>query len=182
MSEGSPHNQLLTPESTTHSAAPSQADTSQARTGQTPTSREYQREYQREYNKRPEIKKRKAEYRARLEIKERAAVQSAEYRQRPEIKERYKAHFRARNKAHVVFTHKIKMEKGCVDCGYADSGYSLQFDHLPEHEKLYEISRMSGHAKANILKEIEKCEVVCGNCHALRTEKRRQQRKTENET
>ena len=74
------------------------------------------------------------------------------------------------------------MEKGCVDCGYDASGYSLQFDHLPGHEKLYEVSRMAGHAKVKILKEIEKCEVVCANCHALRTVERNNQRRTENKT
>ena len=68
-----------------------------------------------------------------------------------------------------------------MDCGYDASGYSLQFDHLPEHEKLYEVSRMAGHSKVKILKEIEKCEVVCANCHALRTVERNNQRRTENE-
>lgn len=103
------------------------------------------------------------------------------YRERPENKERHAKLQRARQKDHVKRTHQIKMEQGCVDCGYNSSGYALQFDHLPGHQKLYKISNMVGHAKAKILKEIEKCEVVCGNCHALRTVKRHQQRKTENE-
>lgn len=165
MLEGSPHNLLLTLESTTHSGAPSQEATSQARTGQRPTSGKDRTEYWREYQQRPEVKAR-----------------AAKRRQRPEVKEKLAEYNRAIHKAYKELTNKIKMEKGCADCGFNSNPCALQFDHLPEHVKLCKVSSMHGYAKEKVLKEIEKCEVVCGNCHALRTEKRRQQRKTENET
>ena len=107
---------------------------------------------------------------------------AAKRRQRPEVKEKLAEYNRAIHKAYKELTNKIKMEKGCADCGFNSNPCALQFDHLPEHVKLCKVSSMHGYAKEKVLKEIEKCEVVCGNCHALRTEKRRQQRKTENET
>lgn len=61
--------------------------------------------------------------------------------------------------------------KSCVDCGIEDSRV-LEFDHLPEFEKSFEISRaLSGSTRSwqSILNEINKCEVVCANCHRIRT-------------
>src|SRR4051812_49162509 len=60
----------------------------------------------------------------------------------------------------------------CTDCGEADP-VVLEFDHL--RDKVFAI----GEALANfswrrILAEIEKCEVVCGNCHKRRTARRAQ--------
>ena len=62
----------------------------------------------------------------------------------------------------------IKMEAGCKDCGLkGEPGYIYDFDHL--RDKNFIISRMVSHSWASILKEVEKCEIVCGNCHRQRT-------------
>jgi hypothetical protein len=65
----------------------------------------------------------------------------------------------------------IKEESGCVDCGVSNH-IILDFDHL--HDKKYNISRMihDGFSWAAIKKEIAKCEVVCANCHRIRTHRR----------
>jgi L-lysine 2,3-aminomutase len=62
----------------------------------------------------------------------------------------------------------IKQASGCVDCGEKNP-IVLDFDHL--NDKKYNISRMihDGFSWKAILKEIKKCEVVCANCHRLRT-------------
>ena len=62
----------------------------------------------------------------------------------------------------------IKQASGCVDCGERNP-IVLDFDHLKD--KKYNISRMihDGHSWASIKKEIKKCEVVCANCHRIRT-------------
>ncbi|MGH2731035.1 MAG: hypothetical protein ACRDJI_10575 [Actinomycetota bacterium] len=58
----------------------------------------------------------------------------------------------------------------CVDCGEADV-IVLQFDHLEDKE--FEISKgIRDRNWASVLAEIEKCEVVCANCHRRRTAKR----------
>jgi hypothetical protein len=65
----------------------------------------------------------------------------------------------------------IKQSSGCVDCGEKNP-IVLDFDHL--RDKKYNISRMihDGFSWKAILKEISKCEVVCANCHRLRTYRR----------
>ena len=62
----------------------------------------------------------------------------------------------------------IKEASGCVDCGIKNH-IVLDFDHL--RDKKYNISKMvrDGFPWKVIKKEIEKCEVVCANCHRIRT-------------
>ena len=60
----------------------------------------------------------------------------------------------------------------CVDCGETDP-VVLEFDHLRDKE--FEITQaLSDRRWSLILMEIEKCEVVCANCHRRRTCERRQ--------
>lgn len=59
----------------------------------------------------------------------------------------------------------------CVDCGERDP-VVLEFDHLPE--KSFAIGQALTRKRwQTILKEIEKCEVVCANCHRRRTARRK---------
>ena len=62
-------------------------------------------------------------------------------------------------------------EHPCVDCGESDP-IVLTFDHV-RGEKRYEVSTMvrEGMLPETIAAEIEKCEVRCFNCHAIRTHK-----------
>lgn len=65
----------------------------------------------------------------------------------------------------------IKQASGCTDCGESNH-IVLDFDHI--RDKKYNVSRMihDGFSWAAIKKEIAKCEVVCANCHRIRTHKR----------
>ena len=46
----------------------------------------------------------------------------------------------------------------------------MHWDHLPGHEKVKDVGRLAAnHNRSQVLAEIEKCELVCANCHALRT-------------
>lgn len=65
----------------------------------------------------------------------------------------------------------LKEKTGCKDCGVKNH-IILDFDHL--RDKKYNISRMvhDGFSWRAILKEIDKCEVVCANCHRIRTHNR----------
>lgn len=74
----------------------------------------------------------------------------------------------------------IKLARGCADCGYRAHACALQFDHLPGREKRGEVARLASACfgsfetrRARLLAEIAKCEVVCANCHAVRTQQRR---------
>lgn len=60
----------------------------------------------------------------------------------------------------------------CVDCGETNK-VVLEFDHVTG-KKVAGISYMTsnGYKIEEIEKEIAKCEVVCANCHRIRTAKR----------
>jgi hypothetical protein len=60
----------------------------------------------------------------------------------------------------------------CVECGETDP-IVLEFHHLGNKEA--EIAAMVGQGTSleKIIKEIEKCEVLCGNCHKRKTAKER---------
>ncbi len=62
----------------------------------------------------------------------------------------------------------------CPDCGGNFPPVLMDFDHV-RGTKRGIISRLSGGrmAKAKLLEEVAKCEVVCANCHRRRTLLRR---------
>lgn len=67
----------------------------------------------------------------------------------------------------------------CADCGGTFPPVVMDFDHLPGHEKAFAISRIKGSSSLKrLLDEIAKCEVVCSNCHRIRTFSRRQHLRT----
>jgi hypothetical protein len=67
----------------------------------------------------------------------------------------------------------LKAGRPCSDCGGTYPRQVMQWDHLPGFEKLGDISTSSrGKPREAVLEEIAKCELVCANCHALRTFRR----------
>lgn len=67
-----------------------------------------------------------------------------------------------------------KVEKGCMDCGYNKDARALEFDHIENSGKPYTgkqrtVASMMYYRWEKIMKEVKKCEVVCCNCHAIRT-------------
>lgn len=62
-----------------------------------------------------------------------------------------------------------KVEKGCTDCGYNGHWAALDFDHLPGTVKVDDIRSGASFGWVALLEEITKCEVVCANCHRIRT-------------
>lgn len=68
--------------------------------------------------------------------------------------------------------------KPCMDCKKVYPPYVMDFDHRDGEEKEKEVARMvaGGWSKDNIVKEIKKCDLVCANCHRLRTYNRKKLR------
>jgi hypothetical protein len=61
----------------------------------------------------------------------------------------------------------------CLDCGVRYPYYVMHFDHLGDKQfNLAEWSRMGAMSLKRLRREIAKCEVVCANCHAERTQQR----------
>jgi hypothetical protein len=74
---------------------------------------------------------------------------------------------RARAQKRMRFLIEYFETHPCVDCGERDP-LVLQFDHL--RDKCFDIgSQLPDRNWQSILNEIEKCEVVCANCHRRRT-------------
>lgn len=58
----------------------------------------------------------------------------------------------------------------CMDCGQTFPTYVMDFDHV-RGEKLFNVSQgyQQKRTLAEVAAEIEKCDVVCSNCHRIRT-------------
>ena len=64
----------------------------------------------------------------------------------------------------------VKMERGCIDCGYREHPAALDFDHVGDDKALL-VSSCKSRAQADA--EIAKCEVRCANCHRVKSWERR---------
>ncbi|MEU1008212.1 hypothetical protein [Streptomyces sp. NPDC005890] len=69
----------------------------------------------------------------------------------------------------------LKLQRGCADCGYRAHAEALDFDHLPGAVKIAGVTRMVSERRSRdaVMAEVAKCEVVCANCHRVRTATRR---------
>lgn len=105
-----------------------------------------------------------------VEAEARATVRKGKKHKMPcrKCQQRYQAERRAPRQA---IADKIKMDAGCMDCGlHPEHAQVLEFDHRPDEVKLFHISdRMVSGTVADLLAEIAKCDVVCANCHRVRT-------------
>ncbi len=87
---------------------------------------------------------------------------------------RLNEYYRERYASNVEFIKNYKLERGCADCGYNEHFAGLEFDHIKPRLRGTVASQM-GKSLRVILEEIERCEVVCGTCHQIRSWKRRQE-------
>jgi hypothetical protein len=69
----------------------------------------------------------------------------------------------------AVRDYKKKDDVFCVDCGEG-RWQCLHFDHREDEEKVDEVGKMArrGMPLEKIFNEINKCDVVCANCHHVR--------------
>ncbi len=82
------------------------------------------------------------------------------------------SHNRSRNQireqnARMVFEYLSK--NPCIRCGESDP-IVLEFDHRDKTEKIESVSNLIRNASwARIEREIQKCDVLCANCHRRKT-------------
>ena len=96
--------------------------------------------------------------------------------EKPGYREKLNRQGRARDKKVKDWINKYKLAKGCQDCGYSLHHVALDFDHV-KGEKSINVCNAKSISAAK--KEIEKCEVVCSNCHRIRTFNRLNKRRTD---
>ncbi len=93
-------------------------------------------------------------------------------------KELYLARALASNKRRRIrvqeFVRELK-DNPCTDCNVRYPYYVMQFDHLDPDLKDFNVGTVANRdfSISAVKKEIEKCELVCANCHAERTHQRR---------
>lgn len=89
----------------------------------------------------------------------------------PEVRRKF---FRDRYAKNLKYVQELKIQSGCVVCGYDEHHAGLEFDHiLPK--KRGTVAQQMGKSLKVILEEIERCEIVCGTCHGVRTYERHRQ-------
>ena len=75
-----------------------------------------------------------------------------------------------RKRSLSVWLWVMKRSRPCADCGQAFHPAAMHWDHTGT-DKLINISRAVnyGWSRERILQELAKCELVCANCHSVRT-------------
>ena len=68
---------------------------------------------------------------------------------------------------------RAQKDQPCADCGQKFHHVAMDFDHV-RGEKLKGLATMHYSSWQKIKDEIAKCDVVCSNCHRIRTYKRQQ--------
>lgn len=90
-------------------------------------------------------------------------------------KARILANNEKRRQENIEFLRSLK-DKPCADCGMSYPAHVMDFDHLDGSQKTANVSSMAKWSRTAILREIAKCELVCSNCHRIRTHERRNPR------
>jgi hypothetical protein len=76
----------------------------------------------------------------------------------------------------IDFVLDFKRKSFCVDCDFPGKEYPsvLDFDHISGTKK-FNVSEFKNHTNSYKLvrEEIKKCEIVCANCHRIRTIRRK---------
>lgn len=64
----------------------------------------------------------------------------------------------------------LKLERGCEECGYRKDPRAIDFDHIRPELKTADVSRLIRYASwEDVLAEIGKCQILCSNCHRIKT-------------
>lgn len=94
-----------------------------------------------------------------------------EYWKRPGTWDKHKQRVASNRKTYATKNQLLVLDRlasGCVDCGESDVRV-LEFDHLPEFQKLANVSSLVSGSSDKLIEEMNKCDVVCANCHKRRT-------------
>ena len=79
-------------------------------------------------------------------------------------------------KKNYAWVRELRANTPCSDCGQKYHYSVMEFDHRVPMEKTKLVSAMMGASPDRIMAEINKCDLVCSNCHQYRTYTRGQQR------
>lgn len=73
------------------------------------------------------------------------------------------------NKSYTDFINSLKDNKSYYDCRRVYPYFILDFDHIGNKSFELNLAKQRRMGKSIVIEEISKCELVCVNCHRLRT-------------
>lgn len=80
----------------------------------------------------------------------------------------------AKQKAYLAkYIQDMKSNTPCMDCKISYPYYVMDFDHVRGRKQKNVSELISTLSKKKIDLEIAKCEIVCSNCHRIRTHLRK---------
>jgi hypothetical protein len=128
--------------------------------------KERQQKYARKYYKRTNKKAKIYAFRAANPDHHKNAEKSYYHANPEKFKKRVRRHKQVRKQ----LLGRIKLHYGCQnpECKWVGEFPSccLEFHHVDRSKKTFEISSGTSHPMLEILKEVNKCTVVCANCHS----------------
>ena len=65
----------------------------------------------------------------------------------------------------------LKASTPCLDCGSSFQPCQMDFDHV-RGRKAATVSQLTGSTWETLFVEVRKCDLICGNCHRIRTQSR----------
>lgn len=86
------------------------------------------------------------------------------YKLQPHIRKRNNR-YKKRRFRNFINEQKQLLGCKCMKCGYNKCSSAIDFHHKNPDEKEFSVSQPC-YSKERILKEIQKCVLVCSNCHA----------------
>lgn len=94
------------------------------------------------------------------------------YHTHPAYQEYVKRRLHAQCERNTKIVAALKSEP-CTDCGKSYPPYVMDFDHVRGKKAGRIAVFKTSRCLQTVLAEIDKCDLVCANCHRERTEKRR---------
>lgn len=131
--------------------------------------------YAKEHNKDPEVQARNKERHHKWNIapenRDRIRAKTKRWREKPENRKKDLVYATARQNERQEFLNSVK-QVPCADCGNLFPPCAMDFDHV-DGEKFSGVAEMKSYSMERIKEEIAKCDIVCSNCHRIRTFQRR---------
>ena len=82
-----------------------------------------------------------------------------------------------KQKEHLArYLKEVKEKNPCMDCKISYPYYMMDFDHVRGTKQANVAELINTLSKKRIDAEIAKCEIVCSNCHRIRTHMRKKRK------